>query len=98
MIYRVIISPKSLSNWYNAWRWYEKKQKGLGDKFEEALLERLRMIYEDPTRYRKVRKPYREIIVIGYPYQILYTIDEELKTVTIYSIWHIRRNPRNKYR
>ncbi len=71
MIYRVIISPKSLSNWYNAWRWYEKKQKGLGDKFEEALLERLRMIYEDPTRYRKVRKPYREITVIGYPYQIL---------------------------
>lgn len=98
MIYRVIISPLSLNNWYNAWRWYEKKQKGLGDKFEEALLERLRMISDDPHRYTKVRKPYREIIVIGYPYQVLYTIDDKMKTVTIYSIWHISRNPKNKYK
>lgn len=56
------------------------------------------MISDDPHRYRKVRKPYREIIVIGYPYQVLYTIDDKMKTVTIYSIWHISRNPKNKYK
>lgn len=79
MSYRAIISPKSLDNWYKAWSSYEKKQKGLGDKFEEALFERLRIIGEGPNSCRKLRKPYREIILVGYPYQMLYTIDEQLK-------------------
>lgn len=68
----------------------EKALKRLDRKYQQHLYQKLLELGDDP-RGRKCEKlvgvehGYRKVV---WPYRILYTIDDELKTVEVYTIAH----------
>ena len=98
MRYTSVFSETALNELSEFWLWYEYKVFGLGDRFKEAVFNKLNEIEIDPTKELQRKYPYREAIVKVFPYLIVYRIDEENKQIFIQSIFHTRRNPRKKYR
>jgi plasmid stabilization system protein ParE len=81
-----------------AWLWYEDKQPGLGDKFKKQVYTSLEIIEKDPERYPERRKYYRQTLIKGFPYLVIYRIHKRKKVIAIISIFHTKRNPGSKYK
>jgi plasmid stabilization system protein ParE len=98
MIYSIEFVRKARSELLETWGWYEDKQAGLGDKFKHQVDICIRTIEQNPKRYPEKRRNYRESIVKGFPYLIIYRVHERKKTVAIVTVFHTSRSPRKKYR
>lgn len=51
MNYTVAFHPRARKELLEAWIWYEEKQFGLGDRFENEVYNRIDEIQNDPERY-----------------------------------------------
>ena len=98
MTYKVIFSLRALHEIKDAWHWYENKVIGLGDKFKQAIFEKIHEIELDPTKELLRKPPFREAIINIFPYLIIFRIDEDEKLIFVHSIFHTSRNPRKKYK
>jgi plasmid stabilization system protein ParE len=96
MIYGTEFLRRARSELLEAWEWYEDKQVRLGDKFKQQVDICIRTIEQNPKRYPERRRNYREGIVKGFPYLVIYRIHGRKKTVVIISIFHTSRSPRKK--
>lgn len=65
--------------------------------FISAVDDTLSLICENPARWRNEYKNLHELEVKKYPFIVIYTVDYELKQVLIVSIFHGKRNPRQRY-
>ncbi len=75
---------------------HSKKLKA-AEGFISAVDYTLSLICENPARWRNEYKNLHELGVKKYPFIVIYTVDYELKHVLIVSIFHGRRNPRQRY-
>ena len=96
MNYTVLLLSKARRELAAAFQWYEERQSGLGDRFVETVMHKLSLIEQDPTRYPKRIKNYREAVVPVFPYLIVYRIHSKLKVVAVVSIFHSKQNPVKK--
>jgi len=96
MSYTVVLLSKARRELFVAFEWYEEKQHGLGDRFAAAVMHKLSLIEQDPLRYPKRVKNYREAVVPVFPYLVVYRIHTRRKIVAVVSIFHSRRAPRRK--
>lgn len=89
-MHSLIIKPGAISMAKEAFDWYEKKSKGLGDIFYCFA-----KIGTQPTYYSKVKKNYRQLRLKRFPYVVVYEI---LKNeVVVFAVFHTSRNPRFKF-
>ena len=73
-------------------RFYESKQKGLGQEFlscVEAAIEKAR---RHPTRPRKVHADVRRVLVRRFPYGVFYLA--EAHRIVVLAIFHASRDPK----
>lgn len=96
MMYQIEFLRKSRLELLAAWEWYEDKQPGLGDKFKHQVDLRINEIERNPKRYPERKKNYRECIVKGFPYLIIYRVQVREKKIAIISIFHTSRSPKKK--
>jgi len=96
MMYQIEFLRKSRLELLAAWKWYEDKQPGLGDKFKHQVDLRINEIERNPRRYPERKKNYREGIVKGFPYLIIYRVQGRQKKIAIVSIFHTSRSPKKK--
>lgn len=80
-----------------AWKWYEDRQLGLGDKFKLQVDNCIRIIEQNPERYPEQKRNYREGIVKIFPYLIIYRVNKRRKIIAVISVFHTSRNPHKKY-
>jgi len=79
----------------DAYQWYEVQSKGLGEHFLAELESSLKKIQTTPTANGKVNKNYRQGKLLRFPYVIVYEI---IRTeIIVFSIFHTKRNPRQKF-
>ena len=73
--------------------WYELQLSGLGVRYKNQTKKQINSLKINPQLYsikyneihcRKVNK---------FPFLIHYKIDDELKTVTVFAVFHTSRNP-----
>ena len=81
-----------------SYEWYELRQKGLGDRFMNAVEKRLHQISEHPEYYSKRHSNFREAKVPNFPYMIVFEFLKRKKQIHIAAIYHSKRNPKRKYR
>lgn len=99
MAYPLELHEEAHEEYIEAYAWYEKKQKGLGDRFMNSVEKRLRQISEHPEYYsRKQNSNYREVKVESFPYMTVYEFFLRKKLIHIAAIYHSKRNPKRKYR
>ena len=97
MVYTSILSERALKELREAWEWYEDKLPGLGDRFKEAIFNKIEQIEVTPFKGVQRTNLYRESIVKVFPYLIIYRVETKKKEIFVHSIFHTRRNPRKKY-
>lgn len=99
MAYTYRLHPKADEDYAAAYTWYEDRQEGLGEKFIIAVREKIEAIALQPEIYgSKEKKEYREALVKGFPYIIVYKIYKGKKEIFISSVHHAKKHPKNKYR
>lgn len=81
-----------------AFVWYEKAQKGLGERFEKMVEQQLLKIIQHPEHYSISKHPYREAAIDVFPYVIVYKLNKRKRAIYISAIYHTKRHPKFKYR
>ena len=51
MTYKVDLLFKARQEIFESWVWYEEHETGLGDRFEDAVFEKIALIAENPLHY-----------------------------------------------
>lgn len=72
---------------------YEDKQRGLGVRFKDEVKEDLEIIQKYPLSFSILFKNARKKSLDKFPFQIIYTVDEEKYEIAVIAIWHLKRNP-----
>lgn len=99
MIYTYYLHTLAYKDYYEAYAWYEEKQKGLGDRFLKAVRNKLDKIVLNPKAYGyKDNKSFREAKIEFFPYLIIYKIKKRDKEVFISAIHHTKKHPHKRYR
>ena len=97
MAHKIIITPFAHEDEYDAYSWYEKRRKGLG----EELLKELEIAYEkmsnNPEYYDFIdeRKILRDFLIHRFPYLVVYRVNKDV--VEIIAIHHAKKHPSKKY-
>ena len=97
MAYSYIISRIAANEYEDSFDWYEKRSTLASDAFIDSVQNAIEAICQNPYRYRNTYRNLREITLKKYPYNLIYYIDEERKLIIVFSIYHHKRNPKNKY-
>ena len=97
MVFSYVILKKARKELLDAWKWYEDRQEGLGDKFKNQVFQKITQILLNPERYPERKNNFREVTVAIFPYLLIYKISRKKKVITIVSVFHTRRNPGKKY-
>jgi plasmid stabilization system protein ParE len=98
MRYRHLYDPIALMEYKDAVSWYAAGSEKAANNLIKEVKEKIKVICNDPLRYRNTYKKFRETSLKKYPYSIVYLIDESAATVIIISVYHHKRNPKGKYR
>ncbi len=77
-----------------AYRWYEKQQKGLGEKFLSEVESGLEYLKRNPKAFPEKKKGFREFIFKTFPYILIFRVDKQ--EVTVFAIFHTSLNPAKK--
>lgn len=98
MNYQLIFHPVADKEYHEAYRWYEERLEGLGDRFTQAIEDQLNIVTSSPSIYSKKKGNFREAKVDTFPYLIIYKVRDKEKLIFISAIYHTSRNPKKKYR
>jgi plasmid stabilization system protein ParE len=90
--------PKAELETLQAADWYDAQQIGLGDRFIDALDNKLESLQRNPKQGGKRWHSYRETLIETFPYLIVFLWIEEENELFISAVFHTSRNPRGKYR
>jgi len=95
MNYSVDLLFKARQEIFESWVWYEEQQEGLGNRFEDAVFEKISLIAANPLHY-PLKKGTREANTDTFPFLIVYRINKRRKLIMIVSVFHTSRHPRKK--
>jgi len=96
--YISILSTRAQKEIAQSWDWYEERQQTLGDRFVKEVINKIRLIEQNPERYPTRYKSYKETSVNIFPFLIIYRINRKKKSVRIVSVFHTSLNPSKKYK
>lgn len=98
MNYTIAFHKRAVAEYEQIVTWYGLNSQKAAEGFEAAINERMELLRTVPERYKQTYKHFREVNLKTYPYSIVYFIDEDEGMVIIFSIFHHKRNPKQKYR
>lgn len=93
MSYKLKIDIDAFADIQQAQDWYELQQKGLGKRYINQVKKQINALKKDPYIFSIKYKEIRCKKVDKFPFLIHYKINEELKTVNIFAIFHTSRSP-----
>lgn len=95
MKHTIIIENEALEEIYDAYQWYEKQKKGLGEDFLNTLDKLYAYLDKYPNAAPIKYKQHHQAVLKKYPYVIMYKIEKQ--DLVIYAVFHTSRNPLKKY-
>jgi mRNA-degrading endonuclease RelE of RelBE toxin-antitoxin system len=99
MTYSLELHPEIEIDIQEAYKWYEERSDGLGERFLKAIREKMEDIAQHPFFFgERSKKGFREARVKGFPYLIIYKTYVQKKVVFINTIHHSSKHPDRKYR
>jgi plasmid stabilization system protein ParE len=100
MAFTIIVKEEAHQDTLDAYWYYEKKQKGLGERFLDLLQSCYEAIAQHPTHYGYINEDpqqmLRDVKIDKFPFVIVYEIIEE--EVIIYAVHNTYRHPKKKGR
>lgn len=97
-VYTSILSARALKEITQAWEWYEERQQRLGDRFLKEVINKIRLVEQNPERYPTRYKAYKEAPVPIFPFLLIYRLNRKKKSIRIVSVFHTSLNPKKKFK
>lgn len=92
-MYHIKIDEDALNDLSQIVKWYNDQSQNLGIRFHKQVKSQINSLKSQPyicsIRYKDIRC----MLVKKFPFMIHYSINEELSSVEIFSIFHTSRNP-----
>ena len=98
MPYKTIFRERASKDYLKAIAWYKKRSLQATENFISFVRQTLDEIEDQPDRFRLTYKNYREAKIKKYPFNIVYFIDEKKQSIIITTLFHHKRNPKNKFK
>lgn len=92
-MYKSIILPLAKEDIWDAVKWYNKQQEGLGKRFTTEVREKVRFIRQNPEASNIRYDGVRTAVLNVFPFMVHFTINEKNKTIIISAVLHTSRNP-----
>jgi plasmid stabilization system protein ParE len=93
MSFRVVHEAAAKAEFREAIACYEEQTEGRGVRFVGKVDEVMAAVAAQPFRFPKAGRHGRKARVLGWPYSIFFTINEEHREVKVVAVWHGKRNP-----
>lgn len=94
----VVFQHRAKIELYDALEWYSEKSPKTAENFSKDIDKTVSQILLSPTRWRNSKEDFREIPLSKFPFDIVYSIDEEAKAIVIVSVFHHKRHPDQKFK
>jgi plasmid stabilization system protein ParE len=85
------LQPLAVDDLAEADAWYEARRSGLGDELLVEVARTAALIAEFPDAFTIVEEQARRALLKGFPYQIIYLIEQE--SIEIIGVIHTHRDP-----
>ncbi|MCA0430055.1 MAG: type II toxin-antitoxin system RelE/ParE family toxin [Bacteroidetes bacterium] len=97
-MYQYILNSKAQEEYETSVNFYSEKGEEIAIKFVETTEKTIILIRKKPYLYKKSYKNFHEAVIKNFPFSIIYSVEEQIKTVIIFSVFHNNRNPKKKYK
>jgi plasmid stabilization system protein ParE len=87
------IDTDALNDIQETFEWYEIQLKGLGLRYKTQTKKQINSLKKDPYLFSIKYNEIRCRKIEKFPFLIHYLINENMKTVTVFAIFHTSRNP-----
>jgi plasmid stabilization system protein ParE len=92
MTHPLILRPEAEKDLLNAYRWYDERTAGLGQRFLESVERTLTQIEREPHAFAEIHEGIHRVLTQTFPYGIFYLFEDERTTVL--AVVHTSRHPR----
>lgn len=96
MSFTLVIKEEAYGDLQDAYDYYEEQVKGLGDRFLNAVREKISYIRKHPFHFNAVEEEFRQALVDRFPFLILYEVSGY--EIVVYAFFHCSRNPKRKFK
>ncbi len=97
-MYNYLIEPRAQKEYEESINWYSERSELATLNFIKSVEATLIKITKRPHQFRNAYKNFHEVAIKKYPFIIIYTIEENINTIVVVSIYHQKRNPKKKYK
>jgi toxin ParE1/3/4 len=91
MTWRLIVRPEAEKDIAEAFEWYERQRKGLGDDFLLRVESTFDTLFHDPFAYAPIYKETRRKLLRRFPYGVFYIINSD--RIIVLAVIHAKRHP-----
>jgi hypothetical protein len=91
--YSIKIDIDAFNDIQNTSEWYEMQSKGLGLRYKNQTKKQINSLKKNPYLFSIKYDEIRCRKIEKFPFLIHYTIDDELKLVNVFAIFHTSRSP-----
>lgn len=93
MTYKLKIDIDAFHDIQKAADWYETQVKGLGNRYKKQVKLQINSLKKNPYHFAIKYKEIHCRKIEKFPFLIHYKIDDDLKTVYVYAVFHTSRSP-----
>lgn len=91
--YKVKIEPDALADIQDITNWYNEAGKGLGNRFQHAIINQINSLNKAPHIYAIRYNEIRCMVVNKFPYMVHFYINDAKNTVEVLAVISTDRNP-----
>lgn len=93
MSYKINIDVDALNDIQDATDWYELQLKGLGIRYKNQVKKQINSLKKNPHLYAIKYNEIRCRKIEKFPFLIHYKVNDQLKLIEIFAVFHTSRNP-----
>ena len=93
MPYKLKLQNEAVLDMQQAFEWYEEQRPGLGTSFLDEVETCFQKLIQSPELFGYINKWLRRMKVNGFPYVVIYEIENDLIFVT--SVFHTSKAPKH---
>lgn len=84
-------NPEAELEYEDALEWYSQRDSRVADRFEAAIDHAIQAIIAHPTMYPLCDRIHRLVLARGFPYVLIYRIDDD--EARVIAVAHAKRRP-----
>jgi mRNA-degrading endonuclease RelE of RelBE toxin-antitoxin system len=90
--YKIRVEPDALQDIQESTDWYNEQVKGLGSRFQKQVKTQINSLKKNPLGYAVRYAKVRCMLIKKFPFLVHFIIDEELKVVEVFAVYHTSRD------